>query len=100
MICLACYSFEQVYMDSVAYLLYMYKLLHSSTQNDLEEFYAMVDFTNPGILGTQEDFRRKMLYPILRGREPDATDKQKQKMNEAGSYKYILLLTGLFKIKK
>ncbi|KAL7498005.1 hypothetical protein ACHAWT_008513 [Skeletonema menzelii] len=51
-------------------------------QNDLEEFYAMVDFTNPGILGTQEDFRRKMLYPILRGREPDATDKQKQKMNE------------------
>jgi len=51
-------------------------------QNDLEEFYAMVDFTNPGILGTQEDFRRKMLYPILRGREPDATDKQKQKMTE------------------
>lgn len=51
-------------------------------QNDLEEFYAMVDFTNPGILGTQEDFRRKMLYPILRGREPDATEKQKTRMME------------------
>lgn len=51
-------------------------------QNDLEEFYAMVDFTNPGILGTQEEFRKNMLYPILRGREPDATEKQKQKMNE------------------
>jgi DNA repair and recombination RAD54-like protein len=49
-------------------------------QNDLEEFYAMVDFTNPGILGTQEEFRRNMLYPILRGREPDATEKQKQRM--------------------
>ena len=59
----------------------MFKLLQPM-QNDLEEFYAMVDFTNPGILGTQEDFRRKMLYPILRGREPDATEKQKQKMNE------------------
>ena len=49
-------------------------------QNDLEEFYAMVDFTNPGILGTQEEFRKKVLYPILRGREPDATEKQKQRM--------------------
>ncbi|KAL7537050.1 hypothetical protein ACHAXR_007557 [Thalassiosira sp. AJA248-18] len=51
-------------------------------QNDLEEFFAMVDFTNPGILGTQEEFRRKTLAPILRGREPDATDKQKQRMND------------------
>ena len=49
-------------------------------QNDLQEFYAMVNFTNPGVLGTQEDFRRKILFPILRGREPDATESQKQKM--------------------
>jgi len=51
-------------------------------QNDLEEFFAMVDFTNPGVLGTQEEFRRNVLGPILRGREPDATDKQKRKMME------------------
>lgn len=49
-------------------------------QNDLMEFFAMVDFTNPSLLGTEEEFRRKILNPILRGREPDATDKQKQKM--------------------
>jgi DNA repair and recombination RAD54-like protein len=48
-------------------------------QNDLQEFYAMVDFTNPGVLGTQEEFRKNMLFPILRGREPDATDAQKRK---------------------
>lgn len=49
-------------------------------QNDLQEFFAMVDFTNPGVLGTQEEFRKKMLFPILRGREPDATESQKRKM--------------------
>jgi len=49
-------------------------------QNDLQEFYAMVDFTNPGVLGSQEEFRRKVLFPILRGREPDATESQKRKM--------------------
>jgi len=51
-------------------------------QNDLEEFHAMVDFINPGVLGSQEEFRRKTLAPILRGREPDATEKQKQRMVE------------------
>jgi len=49
-------------------------------QNDLEEFFAMVDFTNPGILGTQEEFRKQTLAPILRGCEPGATDRQKQRM--------------------
>lgn len=49
-------------------------------QNDLQEFFAMVDFTNPGVLGTQEEFRKNMLLPILRGREPDATETQKKKM--------------------
>ena len=42
----------------------------------------MVDFTNPGVLGTQEEFRRRVLMPILRGREPDATESQKRKMME------------------
>jgi DNA repair and recombination protein RAD54 and RAD54-like protein len=51
-------------------------------QNDLTEFYAMVDFTNPGILGTPEEFRRRMMFPILRGREPDATESQKRKMSD------------------
>lgn len=46
-------------------------------QNDLEEFYAMVDFTNPNILGTPSEFRKNYLGPILVGREPDSTDKER-----------------------
>lgn len=45
-------------------------------QNDLEEFYAMADFTNPGVLGNASSFRKKFLAPILAGREPSASDKQ------------------------
>lgn len=51
-------------------------------QNDLQEFYAMADFTNQGILGSPEQFRRRYEGPILRGREPDATEKQKERAAE------------------
>ncbi|KAG0596659.1 hypothetical protein M758_UG273900 [Ceratodon purpureus] len=43
-------------------------------QNDLEEFFAMVNFTNPGVLGGASKFRKYYENPILTGREPDATD--------------------------
>lgn len=32
-------------------------LSHFAPQNDLEEFFAMVDFTNPGVLGDAAYFR-------------------------------------------
>ncbi|KAE8911488.1 Protein CHROMATIN REMODELING 25 [Phytophthora fragariae] len=47
-------------------------------QNDLEEFFAMVDFTNPNILGTPSEFRKNYLGPILVGREPDSTDRERK----------------------
>ncbi|KAL6768149.1 RAD54B [Auxenochlorella protothecoides x Auxenochlorella symbiontica] len=43
-------------------------------QNKLDEFYAMVDFCNPGVLGGAGAFRRYFEGPILAGREPDASD--------------------------
>jgi DNA repair and recombination RAD54-like protein len=45
-----------------------------------------VNFTNPGVLGTAEDFRRKIRAPILRGKEPDATAKERAKMLEKQNY--------------
>ncbi|MCO5571162.1 hypothetical protein L7F22_024896 [Adiantum nelumboides] len=46
-------------------------------QNDLEEFFAMVNFTNPGILGNAASFRRYFEAPILNGREPNASNEDK-----------------------
>ena len=43
-------------------------------QNRLDEFYAMVNFCNPGVLGTPNEFRRNFERPILAGMEPDCTD--------------------------
>ncbi len=39
----------------------------------------MSDFTNPGILGSVDHFRRAFQSPILTGREPDASDAEREK---------------------
>jgi DNA repair and recombination RAD54-like protein len=39
----------------------------------------MADFTNPGILGTIDNFRKTFQSPILNGREPDADEKTREK---------------------
>ncbi|KAH6772670.1 DNA repair/recombination protein [Perilla frutescens var. hirtella] len=56
------------------------RILLSGTpmQNDLEEFYAMVSFTNPGVLGDASYFRRYYEMPIVCGREPTATEEEKR----------------------
>ncbi|KAL4615457.1 hypothetical protein ACB092_07G126200 [Castanea dentata] len=56
------------------------RILLSGTpmQNDLEEFFAMVNFTNPGILGDVAYFRRYYEAPIICGREPTATEEEKK----------------------
>ncbi|ODQ67091.1 hypothetical protein NADFUDRAFT_49534 [Nadsonia fulvescens var. elongata DSM 6958] len=41
-------------------------------QNDLGEFYAMVDFLNPGLLGIPSVFRREFEVPIMKSRQPHA----------------------------
>jgi len=63
------------------------RILLSGTpmQNDLDEFFAMVDFSNPGILGDVAQFRRRFAVPILTGREPSATDKQQRSGEEASN---------------
>lgn len=39
----------------------------------------MVQFANPDLLGSEKEFHRNYQNPILRGREPDATDLEREK---------------------
>jgi DNA repair and recombination protein RAD54B len=42
-------------------------------QNDLSEFFTMVDFINPGMLGTYKSFKKEFETPILKSRQPGAS---------------------------
>ncbi|KAF1979898.1 helicase swr1 [Bimuria novae-zelandiae CBS 107.79] len=51
-------------------------------QNDLSEYFALLNFANPGYLGTRNEFRKQFEIPILRGRDADATDEGRKKGDE------------------
>ena len=46
-------------------------------QNDLGEFFAVVDFACPGLLGERERFRRIFAAPIERSREKGASEAER-----------------------
>ncbi|XP_069693731.1 DNA repair and recombination protein RAD54-like [Periplaneta americana] len=48
-------------------------------QNDLLEYYSLVQFVNQGILGTAQEFRRKFETPILRAQDSMATDEERKR---------------------
>lgn len=43
-------------------------------QNDLQEFYAIIEFVNPGILGSSTAYRKVYEEPILRSRQPSCAE--------------------------
>ncbi|KAJ9582992.1 hypothetical protein L9F63_022677, partial [Diploptera punctata] len=51
-------------------------------QNDLLEYYSLVQFVNQGILGTAQEFRRKFETPILRAQDSLATPDERKKGQE------------------
>ncbi|CAH2355529.1 DNA repair and recombination protein Rad54p [[Candida] railenensis] len=48
-------------------------------QNDLSEYFSLLNFANPGYLGTRLDFKKNFENAILRGRDADATDDERSK---------------------
>ncbi|GAB4814175.1 hypothetical protein N2152v2_001221 [Parachlorella kessleri] len=66
------------YFQALGSLACKRRVLLSGTplQNHLDEFYAMVSFCNPGVLGTPSQFRKHFELPILAGREPGASEEQ------------------------
>ncbi|KAJ3307773.1 DNA-dependent ATPase protein rad54, partial [Gonapodya sp. JEL0774] len=46
-------------------------------QNDLTEYFSLLNFTNPSLLGTPQEFRKNFELPILRGRDAMASEKDR-----------------------
>lgn len=51
-------------------------------QNDLLEYYSLVNFVNPGMLGTPTEFHRRYENIILRGQDANSTESEREAANE------------------
>lgn len=67
-------------------------------QNDLSEYFSLLNFANPSLLGTRLDFRKKYELPILRGRDAAGTDADRQKGD--ASLRELLTLVNKFIIRR
>ncbi|KAK0611185.1 P-loop containing nucleoside triphosphate hydrolase protein [Immersiella caudata] len=51
-------------------------------QNDLSEYFSLISFANPDLLGTRLEFRKRFELPILRGRDADASEAERKRGDE------------------
>ncbi|KAF9454567.1 hypothetical protein P691DRAFT_312855 [Macrolepiota fuliginosa MF-IS2] len=69
-------------------------------QNDLSEYFSLLNFANPNFLGSKNDFRKNFENAIIRGRDSLASDETKaqseKKLKELGSLvmKFIIRRTN------
>ncbi|XP_033849294.3 DNA repair and recombination protein RAD54B isoform X1 [Acipenser ruthenus] len=73
-------------------------LTGTPVQNDLQEFYAIIEFVNPGILGSACTYRKIYEEPVIRSRQPSATEEEKQLGQERAAE--LGRLTGLFILRR
>ncbi|MCJ1392410.1 DNA-dependent ATPase protein rad54 [Xylographa bjoerkii] len=67
-------------------------------QNDLTEYFSLLNFANPNLLGTRMEFRKKYEIPILRGRDAAGTDTDRKKGDECLAE--LLTLVNKFIIRR
>ncbi|KAI9682739.1 MAG: DNA-dependent ATPase protein rad54 [Trizodia sp. TS-e1964] len=67
-------------------------------QNDLSEYFSLLNFANPNLLGTRADFRKKYELPILRGRDAAGSDVDRKKGDECLAE--LLTLVNKFIIRR
>uniref|UniRef100_A0A8C2JWM7 RAD54 homolog B n=2 Tax=Cyprinus carpio TaxID=7962 RepID=A0A8C2JWM7_CYPCA len=73
-------------------------LTGTPVQNDLQEFYSIVEFVNPGILGTSSAYRKIYEEPILRSRQPTCTEEERCIGEERAAE--LFRLTGVFTLRR
>uniref|UniRef100_A0A8C9A4N6 DNA repair and recombination protein RAD54B n=1 Tax=Prolemur simus TaxID=1328070 RepID=A0A8C9A4N6_PROSS len=73
-------------------------LTGTPVQNDLQEFFALIDFVNPGILGSLSSYRKIYEEPIILSREPSASEEEKE-LGERRATE-LTCLTGLFILRR
>lgn len=54
-------------------------------QNDLSEFFAMVNFVNDGVLGSPKAFLKDFEKPIVKSRQPNATEEDIERGQDASN---------------
>ena len=54
---------------------YRIALTGTPVENHVGDLWSIMEFLNPGWLGTQTAFRKRFLLPIQSGRDPDAADR-------------------------
>ena len=67
-------------------------------QNDLSEYFSLLNFANPNLLGTRNEFRKQYEIPILRGRDAAGSDAERQKGDER--LRELLELVNRFIIRR
>ncbi|KAF4637890.1 hypothetical protein G7Y89_g182 [Cudoniella acicularis] len=67
-------------------------------QNDLSEFFEMADFVNPGLLGKYNTFKKEFEGPIMRSRQPGASDSDVEKGTTRGEE--LASLTKMFILRR
>ena len=67
-------------------------------QNDLSEYFSLLNFANPNLLGTHNEFRKRYELPILRGRDAAGSDLERQKGDECLAE--LLALVNKFIIRR
>uniref|UniRef100_A0A3Q3IDL6 RAD54 homolog B n=1 Tax=Monopterus albus TaxID=43700 RepID=A0A3Q3IDL6_MONAL len=73
-------------------------LTGTPVQNDLQEFYAIIEFVNPGILNSSTAYRKVYEEPILRSRQPSCTEEERVLGEERAAE--LSRLTGMFILRR
>ncbi|XP_032277647.1 DNA repair and recombination protein RAD54B isoform X2 [Phoca vitulina] len=73
-------------------------LTGTPVQNDLQEFFALIDFVNPGILGSLSSYRKIYEEPIIISRQPSASEEEKELGEKRAAE--LTCLTGLFILRR